>query len=240
MHVPGRLWNNPIGPASFERMLDLLAPHHDELVLEVGCGGGETLRRIVERSGCRVIGVDPDGAEIAEAERRLADHRDRVRLEQCGIGDVRVDESVDIGICIGASHAYGGPGEAYVPMLRDLKSRLAPGGRLLIGEGYWRGPPDPAYLAATGIDPRELDGHAANAERAAAEGLQLSAAVTSSEQEWDLFESTHWAAVDAQLAATPHDEAVVERARRSRAWREAYLRWGRATMGFALYLFTTS
>ena len=34
--------------------------------------------------------------------------------------------------------------------------------------------------------------------------------------------------------ATPDARAMLDRSRR---WRDAYLRWGRDTMGFAVYLF---
>lgn len=37
--------------------------------------------------------------------------------------------------------------------------------------------------------------------------------------------------------ASPDDPAALEALGRSRGWRDGYLRWGRATMGFGFYVF---
>ena len=237
MHVPGRRWNNPIGASSMDAMIGHLPLSPESLVLDVGCGAGETLLRVLDRFRCRGVGVDPDAEEIAAARTRLAAHGVRVRLEQSPMAEVSLDEPVDLAVCIGASHAFGGPGEAFLPMLRDLRGRLAAGGRLLIGEGYWRRPPAPEYLAATGIEPTELVSHAENVRAAESEGLVLHAAIGSSQEEWDAFESTSWVHREARFSASPDDDALRAEVERSRAWRRAYVEWGRETFGFALYLF---
>lgn len=237
VHIPGRTWNNPISSHAFDGLVDHLDLSPAALVLDVGCGAGEALRRVLDRWGCRGVGVDPDLDEINEARRRLAPHGERVRLEARRIDALTLEEPIDVGICIGASHAFGGPGQAYRPMLRDLRRRLRSSGRLLVGEGYWRQPPAPAYLAATGLESCELVSHAENVRIAESEGLVLHAAIASSPEAWDAFESTSWNHWEARLAESPDDEELRARVARNRAWRRAYIAWGRDTFGFALYVF---
>lgn len=64
--------------------------------------------------------------------------------------------------------------------------------------------------------------------------MTLLYAVTAGEPEWDAFEGRHWLRALRRTPESPADEAK----RQSMAqWRDAYLRWGRDTMGFGLYLF---
>ena len=56
-------------------------------------------------------------------------------------------EPVDLAVCIGSSHAFGG---GYELGLRSLAGLVGIGGQVLLGEGFWRRTPDPAYLEALG------------------------------------------------------------------------------------------
>ena len=55
-------------------VLDLLAPHAGERVLDLGCGDGVLTERLVA-AGCRVIGVDGSPAQVAAARARGLDAR---------------------------------------------------------------------------------------------------------------------------------------------------------------------
>ena len=82
---------------------------------------------------------------------------------------------------------------------------VRPGGRILIGEGYWRQEPSPGYLAATPFEAHHLTSHAANIELGEGAGLTLLHASTSTLEEWDHFEGLFWQAAEDDLAAQPDD-----------------------------------
>ena len=54
---------------------------------------------------------------------------------------------------------------------------------------------------------------------------------------WDHFEDTLQANHERYAAAHPEDDALQARVASKRQWLEAQRKWGRDTMGFALYLF---
>jgi len=84
---------------------------------------------------------------------------------------------------------------------------VAPGGRLLFGDGYWAAPPSPAALEIFGDDilplPELLDA-------AAAAGWQVLHLSAADQLEWDDFESTSRAALAEWLRANPADPRAAE------------------------------
>jgi len=218
-------------------MLGGLALAPDQTVLDVGCGNGEILARLLERYSCTCVGIDPDPDEMAAARIRLAALGPRARLLEMTAQDADIEGRFDAAICIGSTHAYGGPGKALLGTLAALAPRVSPGGRLLIGEGYWRQPPDPDYLAATGMGAGDYVSHEGVIATAKAAGWILLDAVTTPRADWDHFEGAALAYVETLAVAAPDDSQTQAKLDRSRAWRDAYENWGRDTLGFGLYLF---
>ena len=147
------------------------------------------------------------------------------------------DNGFDLAICMGSTHAFGAGDAAYPNAIRELSRLVRPGGRLLIGETYWKQPPAQEYLEMIGDPVGTYRDHAANISFAEERGLRALYAVTSNEDEWDHFEWSHQLELDQKLRQDPDDPALTERLKRSRAWRNGYLRWGCTTMGFGMYLF---
>ncbi|MFX1475112.1 MAG: class I SAM-dependent methyltransferase, partial [Promethearchaeota archaeon] len=54
---------------------------------------------------------------------------------------------------------------------------------------------------------------------------------------WDHYEPQQWLAVDEYLRAHPDDPDNPELIERSQRSKENYIRWGRETLGWAIYLF---
>ena len=141
--------------------------------------------------------------------------------------------SVDLAICLGASWIWGG----HRGTLQALRSFVRPGGLVLVGEPYWRREPDPEYLAAAELavgDFSTLDG---NVEIAAEEGLTLLYALPSLDEDWDRYEFLQLRAAERYALAHPDDPDVDELVSRARRGSDAYLRWGRDTLGWSIYLF---
>lgn len=121
-----RRWSGYIA-ASVEETLKRVHPIQGERVLDVGCGTGLLLERIVDRyPDSQVTGVDLSPAMVAQASRRLAR---RVTLE---VADAEAlpfsTHSFDLVLSVSSFHFWPAPKDA----LAELRRVLRPGGRLVI------------------------------------------------------------------------------------------------------------
>ena len=57
-----------------------------------------------------------------------------------------------------------------------------------------------------------------------------------SDDDWDEYEWRYSRSVETFVAENPDDPDAEEMLRKIRTWRDVYLRWGRDTLGFGLYL----
>jgi len=230
--------HNPFGPERLDEVIDLLELGRGEKVLDVGCGTGELLIRLAERFGCHGVGIDSSPGQIEEARRRS---RERVYYTGLDfvVADVRSEPLPDgpfaLAACIGSMHALG---DGLAPALERLAAVTAPGGHVLIGDGYWRRPPQPEYLEALGATAGELPDYAGLMAAGEAAGLEAVYATASTQEEWDRYE---WQLILNGLrfaAQHPDDPDAAEVAEWARAARRRYLApGGRETLGFALVLF---
>lgn len=227
---------NPIGTAKVDAVIELLGLRGDALAVDFGCGKAELLLRVVERFRARAVGIDQAAALLREAREQASnrDPRGRLTLHEADAAAFAVEPaSLDLAVCVGATHIFGG----YRGTLRRLRPLVRPGGYVLVGEGFWRREPSPEYLAALGGTREEFLDHAGNVAAAVELGLTPHYAAVSSEDDWDRYEWLHCRAVELYAAEHPDDPDTPALLERIRAWRDLYLRWGRDTLGFALYLF---
>jgi SAM-dependent methyltransferase len=232
------LFANPVSAAKIDQVLGLLDLQPGAQVLDVGCGNAELLLRLIERFDVVGVGVDPNAAALDEARRRAAGRvpSQRLQLHQQPIAEFDAQEGAyAAGLCVGSTHAYGD----YLGTLAALKRLVAPGGLLVIGEGYWKQTPDPEYLMLLGAAPGDLTDHATNVTRAVAAGLIPLYSVVSNDDEWDHYEGLYCRAIERYIAAHADDADSAEFSAYIRRWYAGYLRWGRATLGFGLYVFAT-
>ncbi len=61
------VFNNPISSEKADRLISLLDLRSDGRVLDVGCGNGEFLIRVIERYGVTGLGIDNSPEAIASA-----------------------------------------------------------------------------------------------------------------------------------------------------------------------------
>ena len=233
-HQGQRYWN-PISAERVDAWVAELALGPDDAALDVGCGRGELLLQAAATHGCRVLGIDPLRPAIemarAEAMRRgldgLADFRAR-RFEEVELpaGAFRLCA------CLGASHAFDG----WRGAMTVLPELLAPGGWLLVGEGYWKQTPDQGYLDFLGCEEEVYLDHQGNLDFARECGLEVVRAHQADDAEWVAFEDGYAGNLHAFLGANPRDPDADQMMTRITAWRDAYLEWGVDTLGFGLYL----
>jgi SAM-dependent methyltransferase len=189
-------------------------------VLDVGCGSGEMLLRVLRRHpGTAGVGIDLDADAIAAARERAGTLPARFEVRDAST----VEGSFDAVLNVGASHALGG-----FPAAPEALRQLAP--VVLYGEGFWNRRPSDSFLAALGgarsDELPDLDG----LRRAvAAAGLEIRDEWVASEEDWARYEET--LAANAEQHGTPETLAYAKRIRDRRA-----LEHGTDTFGFALLL----
>lgn len=229
---------NPVGEAKITRVIDRLALTGGDRVVDFGAGKCELLIRLVERYGVRADAVDTSRLFLDEGRRRARGRIDDAALaihvqeaQAFLAGGVR--EAYAAALCVGSTHALGG----HVSSLTAMASVVRPGGSLLVGEGYWKRRPEAGYLELLGGDESEFVSHAENVERGRSLGLVPMWASTASEDEWDEYEWLYSSSIERFVAEHPDDPDAEAMLARIRPWRAGYLRWGRDTLGFGLYLF---
>jgi SAM-dependent methyltransferase len=232
-----RPFHNPVDPAKLDWLLEDLGLGPSDRVLDVGCGPGELLVRLAERTGAGGLGVDLAAPQIEEARRRAAARAPGSALEFAARDAealVGAEGGFALAACLGSTHALGGPERA----LGLLAGFTRPGGWVLIGEGYWRREPEAPYLAAIGATADEFGDYAALLRSGEPHGLRAVKAAVADEEDWDRYEWGLIANGERHLAAHPDAPEATD----VRAWvdsaRARYLApGGRDTLGFALVLF---
>jgi cyclopropane fatty-acyl-phospholipid synthase-like methyltransferase len=228
------LFCNPLDGAKVDELIELLDLKPGARVLDVGCGKGEALVRIARRYRARATGVDASAAFLAEARERARAAGVEVRFLHREAARFPIEPAAyDLALCVGATQLFGG----YRGALKALAAAVAPGGQLLLGEGFWKKGPSLAYLRRLGARKDDFTDHRGNVERAVAEGLVFLYASVSSDDDWDRYEGLYNRAVERWALEHPDHPEAAGHLERVRRWRDTYLRWGRDTLGFALYLF---
>lgn len=228
---------NPTSEEKLARLVGLLRLTEGARVVDIACGKGELLIRLAEAYGIRGIGVDISAFHIADAQRRLATRVPgaKIAFKEMNGSDFRPDEphSFALASCIGASWVFGG----HAPTLEALSAMVEPGGWVIVGEPYWLREPSEDYLAACGFSRDAFGTHAGNVEAGEQRGLDLVHTFVSNGDDWDKYEGLQWYATAEFARSHPEDQDVRELVERVAKERALYLRWGRDTLGWAIYVF---
>lgn len=228
---------NPTSEEKLARLVELLRLPTDAQVVDIACGKGEFLIRMAEAYGARGMGIDISPYYIAEAEKRLTARASSagVTFAQMDGADFKPDEprSFDLASCIGASWVFGG----HASTLDALDSMVKPGGWVVAGEPYWLQEPSEDYLEAAGVAREDFGSHSSNAESGERLGLDLVYTLVSGRDDWDRYEGLQWYATHEYARNHPDDPDLAELVERVNKARAAYLRWGRDTLGWAIYMF---
>jgi SAM-dependent methyltransferase len=199
-------FHSPLSEKRASRLVVFLAAGEPTSVLDVGCGWGELLLRVLEAvPGARGLGVDLDEESLAGAREHAVRRglAERVTFES---RDAReVSGTFDAVTCVGASQIWGPDvSEAqpldYAAALSALRALLPHGGRLVYGEGIWSAPPTPAATAPLAGRDDEFVGLGGLVELAEAHDFAVVAAHEADQDEWDVFESGYTAAYARWLA----------------------------------------
>jgi SAM-dependent methyltransferase len=226
---------SPLSAAKAAALVAMFRLQPGGRVLDIGCGRARFLMDVVAAHPAHGVGVDTNSAFIAQARADAAARglADRLTLIAAPLAEaVAAHERFDAVVCMGSSQAVGTLADALSWAWRALR----PGGTALFADGCWKQPPAQDYLDVLGAAADEMQSHAGNAALARDAGFRVLATATASGDEWDEYEGLYCAAVERYLDAHPEDPDVDAMAARIRPWHDAYLRWGRDTLGFGFYL----
>jgi ubiquinone/menaquinone biosynthesis C-methylase UbiE len=226
---------NPMSTAKLDELIGLLGLNPGATVLDIACGKAEMLTRLAERYEVSGVGVDISPYFVEDAKQKL---QERVPVAQIKIlnmdgANYSPDQPFDLAMCIGASWVYQG----HRGTLRALKAMTKPGGLVLVGEPFWLKEPDEAYLAAENHTRDMFGTHYENVLVGEDEGLFPLYTMVSNQDDWDRYETLQWYAAERYARDNPDDPDIQEILVREAHERTNYLRWGRDTLGWALYLF---
>lgn len=228
---------NPSSAEKLEHLVEQLRLPAGVRVIDIACGKGEFLIRLAEAYGVNCLGIDLSPFFIAEARKRL-----EVRVPEAEVTFREMDgaefepkepHSFTVASCLGASWIYGG----HAGTLAALTRMVAPGGWVVTGEPYWLHEPCEEYLKVLGLPKEAFETHLGNVEAGEERGLDLVHTLVSNDDDWDRYEGLKWSASFEHARSHPEDPDLPEIVRRVGAEKAAYLRWGRDTLGWAIYVF---
>jgi ubiquinone/menaquinone biosynthesis C-methylase UbiE len=229
---------NPLSSSKVNEVIEFLQLGADHTAIDFGAGKAEFLIRLVERYGLNATAVELEGGYITESA-DLAKNRiplEKLKIEIC---DARKyvntiePSSYDLAICMGSTHAFG----SYDQTLESLFTSVRPGGSVLIADLFWKAKPDPEYLEYFGVDQDWLGTHEDHIKIAEKRGLIPLWVSVASQDDWDRYEWTCIRNRERYVLEHPEDPDCQTIIERNRSWRDAYLKWGRDSLGFGLYLF---
>ncbi|MER7398891.1 class I SAM-dependent methyltransferase [Streptomyces sp. NPDC000151] len=232
-------FHGPLSEERAERMVRRVAAARPATVLDLGCGWGEFMLRVLDAApGATGLGIDLNADDLARGRANAAARGLAGRVEfaeESGHGTTR--GPADLVLCLGSGHAVSGPESPhnFRTVLRELRRLVAPGGRVLYGEGFWQRPPAAAELArmwpgATAQDHLSL---AELVDLAVEEGFRPAWVETANGDEWEAFESGYRYDVEEWLAAHPDHPLAPESRERADAHRASWLSGYRDLLGIA-------
>jgi cyclopropane fatty-acyl-phospholipid synthase-like methyltransferase len=226
-------WHPIAAPISEENARLLIrwleVPAHGR-VLDLGCGFGEWLLAAVGPvPTAHGVGIDISDAALAEARARAARRAltSRVTFAQADAA-TWTGGTFDTVICVGASHVFGGLGSTLTAVRRHLR----PGGRLLLGDGFWETEPTDAALAALGAAPGELPTVGELVAQTVRQGFEPGHGHISTVAEWDDYEWAWTGALATWALTEAADDDRAEALQIARNHRREWLEGYRGQLGF--------
>jgi SAM-dependent methyltransferase len=228
---------NPTSVEKLGHLVEQLRLPTGARVIDIACGKGEFLIRLAEAYGVNGLGIDLSPFFIAEARKRLEVRAPEaeVTFRQMDGAEFKLEKphSFIVASCLGASWIYGG----HAGALDALTEMVAPGGWVITGEPYWLKEPCEEHLKVLGLPKEAFGTHIGNVEAGEMRGLDLVHTLVSSGDDWDRYEGLKWSASVEHARSHPDDPDLPEIVRRVGDEKAAYLRWGRDTIGWAIYVF---
>jgi SAM-dependent methyltransferase len=224
------------GPLSEERAARItaeLAARKPATVLDLGCGWGELLLRILAATpGAHGTGIDNYSPDIKRANHEAITRglANRVTFIEDAAAD-HLGTTADLVLNTGAWHALGTQPEA----LATLRTLVNPGGRVLFAAEFWERPPTEAEIGRMwpGIKAEDNKDIAGLVDLAIEAGFRPLRIESVTRGEWEDFESGIAADREQWLLDHPADPRADEVRAQLDNVRAIWLRGHREIFGFA-------
>ena len=231
---------NPMSKDKLNKLFLLLDLVPNSRVLDIGCGKGESLIRMVELFNISGVGVDlsPYFSKDCKDNINIRVPSSDVKILEMDGAKYKPDENetYDLSMCLGASWIYNG----FKGTIEALKKMTKPEGLIIVGEPYWLKEPDDEYLKMSGIKKEEFNSHYKNIDVGEKEGLYCVYTLVSNHDDWDHYETLQWLATMDYVTDNPDDQDNPELLKRVKKAKMEYLLYGRDTLGWAIYVFKRS
>jgi SAM-dependent methyltransferase len=221
---------SPLDDDSVRRLLESAIARDDARLLDLGCGSAEwLLRALISWPGLRAEGVDLSTPALthARAEASRLGVQDRLVLHQQDAVEFASPHPFDLVLSAGSAHAFGG----LLPTLAAARSHLAPGGRVLIGDGFWERTPSPEAIEMLG----DFDDLATTMDAVIADGWTPVDGHVSTRTELDDYEWAWTGSLASWALDHPddpdHDQALAAATTHRAEWLRVYRdTWGFVTL----------
>ena len=226
---------NPMRSSKLDRLCEILDLPHGSTVLDVGCGKGEFLLRLNKLYHISGIGIDKSPYCVNDAEKNKSERAPEADIKYLlmDAADYKTEKMFDVTCCMGASWIYSG----IKGTLKTLFNNTKPGGLIIAGEPFWLKEPSEEYLKAEGTSRDEFHSHMENVLMGDGLGLVCVYTLVSDVEDWDFYETLHWWAVSEYADSYPDDPDLSEVLTNNEKFRDIYLKWGRDTLGWCLYVY---
>lgn len=223
---------NPTSPEKVIKAGEALGLKTGGRVIEFGSGYGEVLALWAENFDISGIGIDVRQSACDRATKKMIGRglADRIQIV-CGDAAAYQFEpgAFDVAACIGASFIWKG----YRSALQNMKRAIRVGGKLAVGEPYWRtanAPPD--------YSRNEPDVHTEYEllQIARAEGFDFEYVVRANHDDWDHYEADNWRGLARWIEDNPNHPERGEVIRHLHASQDEYTRYAREYFGWAIYV----
>lgn len=225
----------PLSDDSVAALLGRAVATGQERILDLGCGEGAwLLRALAAHPDVTADGVDINAGGLTTARHsaeRLGVDR-RLGLHHQPAADFTAAHPYDLVFCVGSTHAFDG----LLPTLTAARRHLAPGGRVLIGEGYWQREPDQAALDGFEATREDFDDLPTLVDKVMADGWVPVAGHQSTQAELDDYEWAWTGSLAEWALDNPSDPLAADAARLADEHRHGWLHGYRGTFGFVTML----
>ncbi len=226
---------NPTSPEKIINVGEVLRLKKESQVIDFGSGYGEVLALWASSFGIKGVGIDIREDCCKKAREKLArlglsDDIKIIHADGAKYKPMRKD--YDAAVCIGASFIWGD----FEKTVKALKALVRPGGRIAIGEPYWRTSKVPRPLL------KQLPMICTEKQLLKTirdEGLEMEFVWTSSQDEWDTYVANNWRGLIAWLKENPDNPDRKDIYSKLRKEQDEYFEYHREHLGWAIYAMTT-
>jgi SAM-dependent methyltransferase len=215
---------NPISADKIRLLGERMGLAPGQRVLDLACGRGGPALVLASTFGCEIVGVEKATEFAAAARDRVAAAGlgGLIEIHEQDAADFPIGaEAWDVVLCLGATWIWGGLEGTVARLVQGVRR----GGHVAAGDVYMRDGAGHADEFAT------LPETVRRFERV---GPPVTVLITASEDDWNAYESLHWASLEQWLRKNGDDPAAAEIRAEHEKWKWHYLEQGRGTQGWAI------